>query len=233
MLKRLTTSLFLSLVALPTLMWADTAQKQLDYINTLYNIEQAPLVSSLTSADSVAHLKEAETFPLTEEELANVNEAEKKASSTKSSPQKKATKPTPAKKSSKNHKSKAKAKSKSTKRYSYVVRGKRYYVVSSASIKGFKQTGWASWYGPGFHGKKTASGERFNQNAMTAAHKTLPLGTYVYVKNLSNGRQIKVRINDRGPFAKGRIIDLSKAAAKKLGLLHRGHGKVVITVIKR
>jgi rare lipoprotein A len=73
----------------------------------------------------------------------------------------------------------------------------------------------ASWYGPGFHGKKTASGEIFNQNDMTAAHKTLPFGTIVKVTY--NGKSVKVRINDRGPFIKGRTIDLSKAAAQKIG----------------
>ena len=90
------------------------------------------------------------------------------------------------------------------------------------------QCGGASWYGPGFHGKKTASGERFNQNAMTAAHKTLPLGSVVKVTNQHTGKSIEVKINDRGPFAKGRIIDLSKAAAAKLGPQAAGVGKVCI-----
>jgi rare lipoprotein A len=79
----------------------------------------------------------------------------------------------------------------------------------------FAATVHASWYGPGFHGKKTASGEIFNQNDMTAAHKTLPFGTIVKVSY--NGKSVKVRINDRGPFIKGRTIDLSKAAAQKIG----------------
>ena len=79
------------------------------------------------------------------------------------------------------------------------------------------QTGIASWYGPGFHGKTTASGERFNQNAMTAAHPTLKFGTMVTVTNQKTGRSVKVRINDRGPFVKGRIIDLSKATAQRIG----------------
>lgn len=79
------------------------------------------------------------------------------------------------------------------------------------------QTGIASWYGPGFHGRTTASGERFNQNAMTAAHPTLKFGTIVTVTNHKTGRSVKVRINDRGPFIKGRIIDLSKAAAQRIG----------------
>lgn len=78
------------------------------------------------------------------------------------------------------------------------------------------QEGKASWYGPGFHGRLTASGERFNTNDYTAAHKTLPFGSKVVVENLSNGEWIEVRINDRGPFIKGRIIDLSKAAADYL-----------------
>ncbi len=90
------------------------------------------------------------------------------------------------------------------------------------------QCGGASWYGPGFHGKQTASGERFNQNAMTAAHKTLPLGTVVKVTNQRTGKSIEVKINDRGPFVKGRIIDLSKAAAAKLGTQQSGVGKVCV-----
>ncbi len=90
------------------------------------------------------------------------------------------------------------------------------------------QCGKASWYGPGFHGKKTASGQRFNQNAMTAAHKTLPLGSVVRVTNRATGKSIKVTINDRGPFVKGRIIDLSAAAAAALGTKGSGVGSVCI-----
>jgi rare lipoprotein A len=82
----------------------------------------------------------------------------------------------------------------------------------------WQESGIASWYGPGFHGKRTASGERFNTNEFTAAHKTLPFGTRVRVKSLLNGKEVVVRINDRGPFIKGRIIDLSQAAAQALGL---------------
>jgi rare lipoprotein A len=93
------------------------------------------------------------------------------------------------------------------------------------------QTGMASWYGPGFHGKKTASGEIFSQNEMTAASRTLPLGTRVMVTNLANGKQAEVTVNDRGPYVDGRIIDLSKAAARKLGLLHPGTARVRIEVI--
>ena len=88
------------------------------------------------------------------------------------------------------------------------------------------ERGRASWYGPGFHGRKTANGERFDMNELTAAHKTLPFGTRVLVRNPSTGKEVAVRINDRGPFAKGRIIDLSRAAAKELGVL--GHGHVAV-----
>lgn len=97
--------------------------------------------------------------------------------------------------------------------------------VASAS----DQCGGASWYGPGFHGKKTASGAKFNENAMTAAHKSLPFGTVVKVTDQRTGKSIKVTITDRGPFHKGRIIDLSKAAAAKLGTKSAGTGKVCLT----
>lgn len=80
------------------------------------------------------------------------------------------------------------------------------------------QTGKASWYGPGFHGRRTASGEIFNTNSLTAAHKTLPFGTRVKVRNRATGRTVVVRINDRGPFVRGRIIDLSKASARAIGM---------------
>lgn len=106
----------------------------------------------------------------------------------------------------------------------YTVNGKTYYPLKSAH--GFVEEGMASWYGPGFHGKKTASGEVFNQYAMTAAHKTLPLGTRVRVTNLDNERSVLVRINDRGPFSKERIIDLSRAAASRLEITGRGTGRV-------
>jgi rare lipoprotein A (peptidoglycan hydrolase) len=89
--------------------------------------------------------------------------------------------------------------------------------------------GMASWYGPGFHGHKTASGERFNQNAMTAAHKTLPLGSLVRVTSLETNQSIIVRINDRGPYRRGFIIDLSKGAARALKM--SGSDKVQLTVI--
>lgn len=99
-------------------------------------------------------------------------------------------------------------------------------IVAMPSIAEAKTT-LASWYGPGFHGRKTASGQRFNQNAMTAAHKTLPFGTKVRVTH--KGRSVVVTINDRGPFIKGRGIDLSKAAARKLGC--SGVCKVVLKVL--
>lgn len=88
--------------------------------------------------------------------------------------------------------------------------------------------GEASWYGPGFHGRLTANGERFDQEEMTAAHKTLPFGTRVLVRVPRTGREVVVRINDRGPYAKGRIIDLSSAAANAIGLKARGHDAVVL-----
>lgn len=97
-----------------------------------------------------------------------------------------------------------------------------------ASASGFRQVGLASWYGPGFHGRTTASGERFDQNDLTAAHRKLPLGTEVKVTNLKNGRSIVVEINDRGPYIDGRVIDVSKAAARRLGIVEEGVAKVRI-----
>ena len=88
--------------------------------------------------------------------------------------------------------------------------------------------GKASWYGPGFHGKRTASGERFDMNELTAAHRTLPFGTRVLVRNPQNGREVVVRINDRGPQARDRIIDLSRAAAGAIDLLQAGVAPVVL-----
>jgi len=90
--------------------------------------------------------------------------------------------------------------------------------------------GYATYYGPGFHGKKTASGEIFDMNKMTCAHRTLPFGTKLFVTNLSNKKTVRVIVNDRGPFVKGVIIDLSKAAAKKIAL--GGKAKVKIEIIK-
>ncbi|MBZ8179431.1 septal ring lytic transglycosylase RlpA family protein [Oscillatoria salina] len=95
------------------------------------------------------------------------------------------------------------------------------------------QRGMASWYGPGFHGRRSASGERFNQNAMTAAHRSLPFGTMVRVTNLNNGRTAVVRINDRGPFIRGRVIDLSAGAARAIGMLNSGVAPVQLEIIER
>jgi peptidoglycan lytic transglycosylase len=95
----------------------------------------------------------------------------------------------------------------------------------------YVETGTASWYGPGFLGNRTSSGEVYNAEEMTAAHQTLPLGTRVVVTNLENGRSVEVRINDRGPFVKGRIIDLSRAAARELGLIGPGTADVKIESI--
>lgn len=92
--------------------------------------------------------------------------------------------------------------------------------------------GIASWYGPGFHGKLTASGEVYDQNAMTAAHPTLPLGTVIRVTNEQNGRVAWVRVNDRGPYKKGRVLDLSRAAARRLGMLDEGTAPVRIQVMR-
>jgi len=111
----------------------------------------------------------------------------------------------------------------------YVVLGKRYNVLKSSS--GFAQRGIASWYGNKFHGRDTSNGERYDMYAMTAAHKTLPIPSYVEVTNLSNGRKIVVRVNDRGPFVKGRIIDLSYVAAAKLDMLSAGTAPVSIRTV--
>ena len=92
-------------------------------------------------------------------------------------------------------------------------------------------SGVASYYGRKFNGRRTANGETFNMNAMTAAHRTLPFGTKVRVTNRSNGRSVVVRINDRGPFHGGRVIDVSRAAATELGLIQRGHGTVELAVL--
>jgi len=112
---------------------------------------------------------------------------------------------------------------------SYEVFGKTYYVLSSS--EDFVQRGIASWYGTKFHGNKTSNGEIYDMYAMTAAHKSLPIPTYVEVSNLSNGKKIIVRVNDRGPFHDGRIIDLSYAAAAKLGTLKNGTSSVEIRAI--
>lgn len=95
---------------------------------------------------------------------------------------------------------------------------------------GYHQVGLASWYGPGFHGRRTASGQRFDQNGLTAAHRKLPLGSEVRVTNLENGRSIVVEINDRGPHVRSRVIDLSKGAARKLGMVEEGIARVRIEI---
>lgn len=110
------------------------------------------------------------------------------------------------------------------------VEGSQTTVVAMGPIR-MQLTGIASWYGPGFHGARTANGERFDQNALTAAHRTLPFGTRVRVTNLQNGRSVVVRINDRGPFTGGREIDLSRGAAAAIGLIGAGVGSVRIDVL--
>ena len=111
----------------------------------------------------------------------------------------------------------------------YTINGKTYY-PTTVSV-GDTASGIASWYGPDFHGKKTSNGETYNMNAMTAAHKTLPMNTMVRVTNLGNGAQTTVRINDRGPFVAGRIIDLSKAAATSIGMIGAGTARVKLEVV--
>ena len=111
----------------------------------------------------------------------------------------------------------------------YEVFGKRYYVLDSEN--GFEQKGIASWYGPQFHGKKTSSGEAYDMYAMTAAHKTLPLPSYLEVENLENGRKVIVRVNDRGPFHDNRVVDLSYTAAIKLDMIAKGTALVEIRAI--
>ncbi len=112
---------------------------------------------------------------------------------------------------------------------SYVVFGKRYNVMASAG--NFNERGIASWYGNKFHGRRTSSGEPYDMFGMTAAHKHLPLPTYVEVTNLENGRKVIVKVNDRGPFHQNRIIDLSYVAAAKLGITAKGTGLVEVRVI--
>ncbi len=97
----------------------------------------------------------------------------------------------------------------------------------------YNETGIASWYGPGFHGNLTANGEVYDMNGISAAHKTLPFGTSVRVIDLETGRSIVVRINDRGPFIEGRIIDLSKGAAEELGMVERGIIQVGLRIVRR
>ncbi|HIC3755832.1 TPA: septal ring lytic transglycosylase RlpA family protein [Campylobacter jejuni] len=111
----------------------------------------------------------------------------------------------------------------------YTINGKTYYPTVVAV--GETADGIASWYGPGFHGKKTSNGETYNQNALTAAHKTLPMNTILKVTNLNNNRQVTVRVNDRGPFVNNRIIDLSKGAASQIDMIASGTAPVRLEVI--
>lgn len=101
-------------------------------------------------------------------------------------------------------------------------------LVASNAVNRFKQSGRASWYGGKFHGRKTASGETFNMNSMTAAHRSLPFNTFLKVTNKNNGKSVVVKVNDRGPFHGNRILDLSYGAAKKIGLVKRGIANVSI-----
>lgn len=100
------------------------------------------------------------------------------------------------------------------------------------SKPGKVMTGPASWYGPGFHGRKTANGERFNMHELTAAHRSLPFGTKVRVTNQKNGKSVVVRINDRGPYAGGRVIDLSRGAAQALSMVGAGVAPVKLQVLR-
>jgi peptidoglycan lytic transglycosylase len=112
---------------------------------------------------------------------------------------------------------------------SYTVLGRTYHVMGTS--RGYHERGAASWYGTKFHGQRTSSGETYNMYAMTAAHKTLPLPTYVRVTNLQNGREVIVKVNDRGPFHDNRVIDLSYAAATKLGITGNGTGLVEVEAL--
>ena len=109
---------------------------------------------------------------------------------------------------------------------------KHYWPPPEAPRPGSRTEGIASWYGPGYHGKQTASGERFNMNALTAANQYWAFGTRVRVTLLSTGKSVVVRINDRFPGTKGRIIDISKAAAERIGLIGPGTGKVRLEIVK-
>ena len=111
----------------------------------------------------------------------------------------------------------------------YKINGRTYYPLPYSH--GFSQEGIASWYGRKFHGRKTSNGEIYDMYGLTSAHKTLPMNTYVLVKNLENGYETVVRINDRGPFVSGRIIDLTLTGAKKLDMLKKGTAKVLITAM--
>ena len=112
----------------------------------------------------------------------------------------------------------------------YAVDGKTYYPLASVN-GGWEEEGLASWYGPGFHAQKTSSGEVYDMYALTAAHKVLPMQTMIRVQNLENGKVADLRVNDRGPFVAGRIVDLSLAGARSLGVVGPGTAKVRLTVL--
>ena len=114
---------------------------------------------------------------------------------------------------------------------SYVVKGVRYTPYSS--VAEFTEVGEASWYGPGFHGRKTANGERYNQNELTAAHKELPINSVVRVTHELTGKSVVVRINDRGPFHGDRVIDMSYAAAQAIGMVQQGKAQVKIELLPK
>jgi rare lipoprotein A len=114
---------------------------------------------------------------------------------------------------------------------SYRINGQWYHPITDS--KGFRQSGIASWYGDPFHGQKTASGETYNKHARTAAHKILPIGTFVLVRSLDTGKETVVRINDRGPFVGDRIIDLSYLAAKEIGMVGPGTARVEIVALEK
>ena len=114
---------------------------------------------------------------------------------------------------------------------SYRINGQWYHPITDS--KGFRQSGIASWYGDPFHGQKTASGETYNMHARTAAHKILPIGTFVLVRSLDTGKETVVRINDRGPFMGDRIIDLSYQAAKEIGMVGPGTARVEIVALEK
>lgn len=120
----------------------------------------------------------------------------------------------------------------SNKTYRYQEKGKMHQTIGKEASRQYGQVGTASYYGGMFHGRKTASGDVFNENGYTAAHKTLALGSYALVTNLRNGRKVIVRINDRGPFSKERIIDLSKGAARELGMINSGVSQVRVEAMQ-
>ncbi len=111
----------------------------------------------------------------------------------------------------------------------YTIKGKTYKPIPSA--EGFVEEGLASWYGHPFHGRKTASGDVYDMDKMTAAHKILPMGTVVRVEDLSTGASVDVLVNDRGPFVRARVIDLSREAARRLGMIERGTARVRVTAL--